>query len=96
MACVILEEQGEKTECNILIFQSKFPNSAIYRLICKMVFVFYLPLKTNTVTNFKIGRNHLLPDTCQLILAKDAVEKLALFGILEVHISFSFLIVLPQ
>jgi len=61
-----------------------------------MVFTFYLTLETNTVTNFKVGPNHLLPDTCKHILAKDAVEKLALFRILEVHILFSFLIVLSQ
>jgi hypothetical protein len=85
-----LEEEGEKAKCNILIFQSEFPNSAIYRLIKKMVFMFYLPLKTNTV---RVGRNRLPPDTCQLILAEDAVEKLAHFRILEVHILFSFLIV---
>ena len=61
-----------------------------------MVFMFYLPLKTNTVIHFKVDPNRLLPDTCQLILAKDAAEKLALFRILEVYILFSFLIVLSQ
>ena len=58
--------------------------------------MYYLSLKTNTVRNFKVGGNRLLPDTCQRILAKDEVGKSALFRISEVHFLFSFRIVLPQ